>query len=655
MPPALTPLTRDEATLWEAFQTYRSALGWHGDRSLWWGFRQFLRRWPLEQWPEEPAWHFGDLTPKEQPVAIFLLATNRWHPGYAFLLGGTFTSLRRSLEVTPWAEDLNRVMGIATRLGLHPRTRDAMIVLACVRLLVQTGCRLNALTEPDCAAFEEAIRTAEATANRTLPHYFTALQDLRQVLYHGGILAQPPRHRRQSTTPWDEFLADLPDPMRTTMVRYLTRMQALRRPATIRQYANAFRNFGHFLREHPTPVTSIADLTRSEHIEPWMIWNATRPAGRVPGQPAGHQHQKSLIVCFKIFLDALMEWAWDEAPSRPLLYRQDLPTLDETLPRGLSESQDRDLMTTIRNLSDPCQRAGLIILRQTGIRIGELRLLTVNCVENIAGQGAWLHVPLGKLHTERMVPLDADTVAVIEAVARERETIRPLPHPESGILTEFLFVRHGKLPGPEYFRDGLHRATQDAHLCDAGGQPLIVTPHMLRHTYATRLVNAGLSVPALMKLLGHRSAEMTLRYGHIYDSTVRAAWEVASERQPAFSETMIALPMATAPGTASTSVADWMGEHQLKTRLAHGYCLRALHQQACPYANICEHCAAFVPLPDAHGTLTQELEDIRLLKKDAHLRNWPTEIARHQSTIERLEGLLAQLPVPEVKPRRRRS
>lgn len=48
-----------------------------------------------------------------------------------------------------------------------------------------------------------------------------------------------------------------------------------------------------------------------------------------------------------------------------------------------------------------------------------------------------------------------------------------------------------------------------------------VTPHQLRHTYATALVNAGVSLQALMAILGHVSAEMSLRYGHLFDTTVR--------------------------------------------------------------------------------------------------------------------------------------
>jgi len=54
-----------------------------------------------------------------------------------------------------------------------------------------------------------------------------------------------------------------------------------------------------------------------------------------------------------------------------------------------------------------------------------------------------------------------------------------------------------------------------------------VTSHQLRHTYATALVNAGVSLQALMALLGHSSAEISLRYGRLFDATVRQEYERA--------------------------------------------------------------------------------------------------------------------------------
>jgi len=67
-------------------------------------------------------------------------------------------------------------------------------------------------------------------------------------------------------------------------------------------------------------------------------------------------------------------------------------------------------------------------------------------------------------------------------------------------------------------------------LTGPGGQPLRVTPHQLRHTLGTTQFNAGMSLQALMALMGHVSAEMTLRYASLASPTVRAAYEAAMSK-----------------------------------------------------------------------------------------------------------------------------
>ena len=70
-------------------------------------------------------------------------------------------------------------------------------------------------------------------------------------------------------------------------------------------------------------------------------------------------------------------------------------------------------------------------MRATGMRIGELTMLELDCVHEVPGSGAWLKVPLGKLLTERMVPIDEETVEIIDRIAEHR-TGRPLRHPRTG-------------------------------------------------------------------------------------------------------------------------------------------------------------------------------------------------------------------------------
>jgi len=95
-------------------------------------------------------------------------------------------------------------------------------------------------------------------------------------------------------------------------------------------------------------------------------------------------------------------------------------------------------------------------------------------VHQIDGHGAWLKVPLGKLASERMVPLDEETVAVI--VAR-RTSGRALPHPRTRRPIDLLLVHQGRRISACALREELARGADTADL----GK---ITPHALRHTFA---------------------------------------------------------------------------------------------------------------------------------------------------------------------------
>jgi site-specific recombinase XerD len=66
-------------------------------------------------------------------------------------------------------------------------------------------------------------------------------------------------------------------------------------------------------------------------------------------------------------------------------------------------------MAAVANLDDPFARTGLLLLRSTGMRVGELLDLELDCLVDFGSYGTWLRVPLGKLNTERMVPRRLDS------------------------------------------------------------------------------------------------------------------------------------------------------------------------------------------------------------------------------------------------------
>ena len=95
-----------------------------------------------------------------------------------------------------------------------------------------------------------------------------------------------------------------------------------------------------------------------------------------------------------------------------------------------------------------------------------------------------------------------------------------------------------------------------------------------------------------MALLGHVSAEMSLRYGRLFDATVRDEYERALDLAKAQLGPVLPGDRTRLPLAAITS-GNWQDAPLIKARLAGGYCLRTPAQGPCAYANICEHCPNF--------------------------------------------------------------
>ena len=297
-------------------------------------------------------------------------------------------------------------------------------------------------------------------------------------------------------------------------------------------------------------------------------------------------------------------------------------------------------MSAVAGLDDMFAATGLRLLRATGMRVGELLDLELDCLLDFDRHGTWLRVPLGKLNSERVVPLEPDTVAVIDAWTAQRGRQRALPHPRDGRPTEFLFLEHGRRPTSFRLRQGLVDAVAAANLRGRDGQLLHITPYQLRHTFGTALINGGIGLPALMALMGHVTPEMTLRYAKLASPTIRSAYQAAMGKV----RTGQLLPL-TAVG-AAPPVPDrvqWLHAEMLKTRLAHGFCARPKAAGPCPYANICEQCDFFVPDPQAAAAITAQLEDVRALHDDAQARGWDDEAARHRRVQASLQQHLNRL------------
>jgi integrase len=281
-------------------------------------------------------------------------------------------------------------------------------------------------------------------------------------------------------------------------------------PESIRQYRGTVRKFLNYLAADHPEVQRLEQLRREPHILGWM----SRLHSQVPPLVTA-----SYILRLIGLRGICNELAWTEQLPElaHLIRREDIPRLPQRLPRPLTTEQDELLQQEFRLRNDLGGNVFLLI-RHTGMRIGECADLSFDCLRS-TGPNQWaVHVPLGKLKTERMVPVDP---FVCEFVHRLRFFRSLDPLPADGRLLARPGAKDTLL---RHLRDYLHQ------VCHSLGLSTRIVPHQFRHTYASEMLRAGVSLTAVMKLLGHTSPEMTMQYLDVTLNDLQRAFELARSK-----------------------------------------------------------------------------------------------------------------------------
>ncbi|MGH9606775.1 MAG: tyrosine-type recombinase/integrase [Terracidiphilus sp.] len=281
-------------------------------------------------------------------------------------------------------------------------------------------------------------------------------------------------------------------------------------PSSARNYGIVVRHFLVYLgAEHPQ-VSRLQQLRRDPHILGWMASLRAQTPPLATATCIGRLFALRTIFNELARTNHLPELA-------QLLLREDIPRSPHTLPRPLTAEQDQLLQQEFLRRNDLGGNV-FLLLRSTGMRIGECADLSYDCLHS-TGPNQWaIHVPLGKLKTERMVPVDAFVRDLVHRL-RFFRSLDPLP-------------AHGRLlarPGSKIailvqLRDYLHQ------VCHSLGLSTGIVPHQFRHTYATEMLRSGVSFPVLMKLLGHVNPEMTMRYVDVVLTDLQREFQLARSK-----------------------------------------------------------------------------------------------------------------------------
>ena len=204
-------------------------------------------------------------------------------------------------------------------------------------------------------------------------------------------------------------------------------------------------------------------------------------------------------------------WVGGQLGAITFLYRKTLgrpelvsfvshPKRPKTLPTILSLAE---VSALLRALHKPRYQAIAMVLYGAGLRIDEVLALQVTDIDGARGV---IRVRCGKGRKARDAKLSPSLYAWLRGYwARERP---PLPYLFASRAT-------GRPPHPESVRSALARAAKEAWIKKH------VTPHVLRHSFATHLLEQGVDVRVIAALLGHESVATTMRYGRVTEKLVR--------------------------------------------------------------------------------------------------------------------------------------
>jgi len=313
----------------------------------------------------------------------------------------------------------------------------------------------------------------------------------------------PPQPTAEPEMDLSHFFRGLPAWLGELLEAHIIYRQRRWKPSQVRNHTRTrSRTLGGVWRwlVNEAGISSIADL-RGTHVQSYV--EARLAAGISSGTV------NAALSDLWSFLRYLEE---HEHLINPSVFRVKRPKNGDPLPRFLSENEFQRLENAVLQATeagrrdDLLDRAWFYLLSDAGLRLSEVRDLQLGDVDLAAQR---LIVRQGKENRDRSVPLSSTLIATLKAYLPMRGTAH----------TDHVLTLHGLPVRDSLIQRRLRRYGQEAQVR--------VSPHRLRHTLATSLLNKGMPITSLQRLLGHEKLSTTLIYSRVHNETVQRDYERA--------------------------------------------------------------------------------------------------------------------------------
>lgn len=364
------------------------------------------------------------------------------------------------------------------------------------RFITQSKITIGSLTRVQIDEFDEdltrhGLRFVTRRAGIRHVHTYLRWLESRDSLPQGFSATLFPDYKPEFIQGQQTTLPDL-------AVQFLEILGTVNKPSTVGGYRACLRAFYKIhWKKHKKPY----QIDRTD-IEEFML--------HLKNRQMGVNQRAHRLFSFRKYLDWLYDHRKLKIHPDDLLKSSDFPKKEQKLPRPFPVDVDLEIQRRLWE-SDDIDHLGLLLMRRCGLRCGELRSLTLQCVEQDLNGNWFLKVPLGKLNTERIFPLDDKTVDLIKRIQNYHQL-----KSKCTSATRYLISNPwGRRRSGNHFNPVLRDVCKGLHV--PGG----ILVHRLRHSFATSLLSAGISITTLKALLGHKDIRMTLNYAAVTQETIR--------------------------------------------------------------------------------------------------------------------------------------
>lgn len=380
----------------------------------------------------------------------------------------------------------------------------------------------------------------------------------------------------------------IPIQFRTLAKKYIERRLIVQENmswGTAGQYMDKLPIFFNFIHEKYPSWTKLNDLNRND-IEDFIKYlRSTGIRGNRNGRvrSTSNSHINRMLIILETFIDHIQKFEWDEAPIKPvriLMFPEDKPKVYKNkvdqikyIPDGIWE-QIMSHIDKLPNMIIPM----VLLLEATGFRISDVCALKTNCL-NKKEDGWWIVGNQRKVkEVNHRVPISEEVAKVVLAQIEYSKLISDEEtNPEKYLFPTVFGTRKGMPIAKENVIFNLNKLARENKITDDKGNIAKIKAHAFRHRYGVNLINNGMNILHVQKLMAHASPEMTLIYAQIHDTTLRKEWEKARENG--------AIRINTSGKIVATNLEqqavenglelEWIRHNLDSIRLDHGLCVKS--------------------------------------------------------------------------------